>query len=281
MKIEKIGAGTAVELNSLTFNFVSAEDTASEEIEIYAMNISLSDAPSTTKGVKDTDYYHAESGGASYGVINGGSVPAIIHRGGRSDLYWSRYDISGVAPGLYDIVLTRGCTNPASSEILIDGTSALTSNHAASGGYTTYTPETLGQVSIPAGAQYLTVKALTGAYYFHSFKLIPVATSEPEAPLAVTYSTDAAGANEIDTIGDNTSIYANISVNDVFDAAKVYVVHYNAANPECYVLTTAQVQDLDDGLHIQVTGLGANSVVKTFIWDATTFIPLMDEVSIN
>jgi len=305
----------SVGIKSIAFTLVGTDDT-SENILISAQNASSSYSDGAVVFTLMQDYYdtacktynaskHSVACNGTCGAYESGyhyplTSDSVI--GGERLTHhkndWTRYDISDLKAGTYNVTLKDMTLVGSGVTLDVDGTQyvyELTSNGALDAVYSDFE---LGEITISEDSNYLKLINSGGNNYRVKWiEFAPVGEEGGEggedvggddvieSSTEITYTSDALGETSVDSLDGLNTVYVKVSMErpDKTEAINetIYIALYDGAR-----LKSVNAYPVTEALRYEniftVSGLNSCKLpeVKTFVWEnLTSMIPVSESVS--
>jgi len=228
----------------------------------------------------ESGYHHSEFQGTT--LQTGGS--------------WIRYDVSDLADGTYEVIANVSAREGAGAKLSLDGTETqavtLDSQGATGTDFGAAYDQSLGKITISGTSQYLKL-IQTGEAVFHveSLTFVPSTPDEGgeggddviEASTTVSYTSDEAGEEVIDSLSGLDAAYVQVSLvrPDTANIGETIWVALYDGNQLKSVLPTDVTDANEYSTTIPVSDINdcTAPMIKTFIWETGTYAPVIDITS--
>ena len=298
-----------IKVKSVSLKYVGEEDT-SEDITISAQNATSSYIDGAAKSILLEDYFdnsckseavakkqdqastaHLAEGATCYHYPFTHTAVAtgeyVQHNPGE----WTRYDISDLKPGFYDVkflgLSTRNngtatqismslgtIDNVVISNFLVEPTDLTEGNEAVFG--PEYDAEA-GTIRVPENTTYMYLYNQTkGAYNVSGIELERLNIEYTPDETTILYSSDAEGENAIDSLDGLSAAYVTANLvrpsKPEAIAETIVVALYDGSKLESIIEVTPVTVGYEFSETYEVTGLSdlTEPTIKVFVWDSLT-----------
>ncbi len=304
-----------IKVKSVSLKYVGEEDT-SENITISAQNATSSYIDGAAKSILLEDYFdnsckseavakkqdqastaHLEGGATCYHFPFTNTAVAsgeyVQHNPGE----WTRYDISDLKPGTYQVeanmyAIDRGeeasvaelRIGDVTSEVIASSVVPIVYDEAAAAYQ--WSDVTIGLIDISDEDEYLILKCNDDGDYYQ-VKTLTFTEYIPDET-NVSYSSDAEGANTIDSLDGLDEAYVNVNLlrpsKPEAIAETIVVALYDGSKLESIIKVTPVTVGYEFSETYEVTGLSdlTEPTIKVFVWDSLTGMdPVISNASIS